>query len=107
MRALRAPSQTSRTMSFDDNSMLGKSEDYSGRETSEEDIDPLTAVRGTSFLACYSSMCNTILGAGVLSLPYAFSLTGWVTGTILLSIGGIFNSTGMIAYSILQITSFV
>ena len=95
MRALRAPSQTSRTMSFDDNSMLGKSEDYSGRDTSE-DLDPLTAVRGTSFLACYSSMCNTILGAGVLSLPYAFSLTGWVTGTILLSIGGLFNSTGTI-----------
>ena len=75
--------------------MLGKSEDYSGRDTSK-DLDPLTAVRGTSFLACYSSMCNTILGAGVLSLPYAFSLTGWVTGTILLSIGGLFNSTGTI-----------
>ena len=80
-------------MSFDDNSMLGKSEDYSGRDVSEEK-DPLTAIRGTSFLACYSSMCNTILGAGVLSLPYAFSLTGWVTGTILLAIGGVFNSTG-------------
>jgi hypothetical protein len=82
-------------MSFDDSSILGKSEDYSGeRESSQEGKDPLTAVRGTSFLACYSSMCNTILGAGVLSLPYAFSLTGWITGTVLLSIGGVFNSTG-------------
>jgi amino acid permease len=39
-------------------------------------------------------MCNTILGAGVLSLPYAFSITGWITGSILLAIGGVFNSTG-------------
>lgn len=56
--------------------------------------DPLKAVRGTSFLYCYASMCNTILGAGVLSLPYAFSLTGWAMGAVLLSIGGVFNSTG-------------
>jgi amino acid permease len=56
--------------------------------------DPLKGERGTSFLACYCSMCNTILGAGVLSLPYAFSITGWVTGSVLLAIGGLFNSTG-------------
>jgi len=59
-----------------------------------EASDPLKGTRGTSFLACYSSMCNTILGAGVLSLPYAFSITGWVTGSVLLAIGGVFNSTG-------------
>ena len=96
---MRAPSQTSRTMSFDDSSSHSyyrKSEDVSsgGDRDISVDLDPLATVRNTSFLACYSSMCNTILGAGVLSLPYAFSLTGWVTGTILLSIGGIFNSTG-------------
>mgnify|MGYP000551343110 CR=1 FL=1 len=72
------------------------SADHPHRAVSEDSLasDPLKGTRGTSFLACYCSMCNTILGAGVLSLPYAFSITGWVTGTVLLSIGGLFNSTG-------------
>lgn len=29
------------------------------------------------------NLINTILGAGILTIPYAFSKTGWVAGVVL------------------------
>jgi amino acid permease len=45
--------------------------------------------------SCYVNLANTILGSGMLGLPYAFSRTGWVLGSILLIICGCFSSFGL------------
>jgi amino acid permease len=34
--------------------------------------------------SCYFSLASTVVGAGILGLPYAFSQTGWILGTIFL-----------------------
>jgi hypothetical protein len=41
-------------------------------------------VRNSTFL-----LCNAAVGGGVLSLPYMFVLSGWLTGYILLSVSAI------------------
>ncbi len=41
-----------------------------------------------SFFSCYSNLTSTIIGAGILGLPYAFSHTGWILGSILILICG-------------------
>jgi hypothetical protein len=37
--------------------------------------------KATAF-SCYICLANTIMGAGILGLPYAFAQTGWLVGTI-------------------------
>lgn len=37
--------------------------------------------RATAF-SCYICLANTIMGAGILGLPYAFAQTGWLVGSI-------------------------
>lgn len=39
---------------------------------------------GSSIPPSIFNLANSIIGAGILSLPYAFSLTGWALGSILL-----------------------
>ena len=39
-----------------------------------------------SAFSCYVCLANTIMGAGILGLPYAFAKTGWLVGTILMII---------------------
>lgn len=39
---------------------------------------------GAPMSSCYFTLANTIMGSGMLGLPYAFSRTGWVLGTILI-----------------------
>ena len=38
-----------------------------------------------SWISCYLNLINTIMGAGMLGLPYAFSKMGWVLGLALLT----------------------
>lgn len=42
-----------------------------------------------SILSCFINLANTIVGSGMLGLPYAYSHTGWVLGTFLLIICGL------------------
>lgn len=39
-------------------------------------------------LSSYINLTNTIVGSGMLGLPYAFANTGWVLGSILISLSG-------------------
>jgi len=41
-----------------------------------------------SMASCFMNLANTILGSGMLGLPYAYSHTGWVLGSFLLLICG-------------------
>ena len=55
-----------------------------GTETdSKEDYEKSHGNLAT-FFSAYISLTNTIIGSGVLGLPYAFSCTGWFLGLILL-----------------------
>lgn len=38
--------------------------------------------------SCFFNLANTIIGSGMLGLPYAYSASGWVIGTMLLVICG-------------------
>lgn len=39
---------------------------------------------GASIASCFFTLGNTIMGSGILGLPYAFSKTGWVLGSLLI-----------------------
>lgn len=58
------------------------------------DIEELTdeaqssSLNQASFFSCYVCLANTLLGAGMLGLPYAFSHTGWVLGSLLICLCG-------------------
>ena len=45
-----------------------------------------------TIFSCFVNLANTILGSGMLGLPYAFSHTGWVLGSFLLVICGSLSS---------------
>jgi hypothetical protein len=47
-----------------------------------------------------ANLGNTLLGAGILGLPYAFANTGWVLGTFMLLLCCYFSSTGLFFLSL-------
>jgi len=54
-------------------------------------VDPTAIKRESDWFSCFFNLSNTIMGAGILSLPYAFSQTGWILGTVLLMLAGCLN----------------
>ncbi|GMI11829.1 hypothetical protein TrVE_jg6533 [Triparma verrucosa] len=53
-----------------------------------------------SSLSCIANLTNTILGSGMLGLPFAFSAAGSVTGTLLLLVAATFSSNGLFLLSV-------
>ena len=45
--------------------------------------------QGASSLSSYINLTNTIVGSGMLGLPYAVAKSGWVLGLVLLAISGV------------------
>lgn len=41
------------------------------------------------------NLANTIIGSGILGLPYAFANTGWVMGTVLMMLGALLSGLGL------------
>ena len=50
--------------------------------------DAKKAAAGASMASCVLNMCNTIMGTGVLALPYALAGTGCVLGALFLLLSG-------------------
>lgn len=48
-----------------------------------------------SFFSAYISLTNTVVGSGILGLPYAFSCTGWTLGCLLLVICAVLSSVSL------------
>ena len=42
-----------------------------------------------TLLSCFFNLTNTIIGSGILGLPYAYSHTGWIFGSFMLVICGL------------------
>jgi amino acid permease len=57
--------------------------------------DPVKDGKGATFASCYFTLANTIMGSGMLGLPYAFSRTGWVLGTLLIMISATSSSLAL------------
>jgi amino acid permease len=72
--------------SFD---VIGDKKDVFGNDRNEDGIhySHLTKIKdgtkGASMASCFFTLANTIMGSGMLGLPYAFSRTGWVLGSML------------------------
>ena len=65
---------------YSDNSSHGS---VSGNELNQTSTEKRGTIRSS-----YFNLTNTILGASVLGMPYAFSQTGWLIGTLLMFICG-------------------
>jgi len=48
-----------------------------------------------NWLSCYINLSSTVLGAGILGVPFAFSKAGWILGTIFLVSGAVFSGVGL------------
>jgi amino acid permease len=65
---------------------------YSPLTTTDEKVEDgevnleAALLNKASTFSCYVCLANTIMGAGILGLPYAFAKTGWLVGTILMFI---------------------
>ena len=75
-------------------------EDNDGRLLSaialSSDYDSATKPeKRASLSSCVSNLANTILGAGMLGLPHAFAMAGFVPGFLMLLIFGAFSSLGL------------
>ena len=66
----------------------------------DKSSDPTFTSRNASFGSCYANLINSIMGAGILGLPYAFANTGWVFGVVLNIIAMYFSIMGcrLLAY---------
>jgi amino acid permease len=49
----------------------------------------------STWLSCYINLTSTILGAGMLGLPYAYANTGWALGAFLIFVCGFFAYFGL------------
>lgn len=65
-------------------------------DVDDDDMKPTTHTSTTtgqaSTIACISALCNTILGSGMLAIPYAMSQCGYILGIILLILGACASS---------------
>lgn len=61
----------------------------------DENANPMIHNRLASNVSSFANTTNSVLGAGVLGLPYAFANTGWVLGPIILSLAGLFSIIGL------------
>ena len=48
--------------------------------------DPTVTKRASDWISCYSNMTNTIIGAGILGLPYAYSESGFIAASLFMII---------------------
>jgi amino acid permease len=48
-----------------------------------------------SWLSCYINVTNTIVGSGMLGLPFAFAHTGWALGLLMLSSAALLSTVGL------------
>ena len=61
----------------------------------DEAQDPMKTARSASWFSSFFNLANTICGAGILGLPYAFANTGWVLGFFFLLMSAVFSWVGM------------
>lgn len=59
----------------------------SSNESTENTID-VVPIREANLFSCFINLSSTILGAGLLSMPYALSSVGWILGFFLLTLCG-------------------
>jgi len=59
-----------------------------------EERNPMAVERNSSWFSAYFNMTNTICGAGVLGMPYAFSECGTILGCVLLLCAACFSQLG-------------
>jgi amino acid permease len=64
------------------NDLIHESRD--SRKSGSRSVSLEATANNASILSCYVNLANTILGSGMLGLPYAYANSGWVLGSILL-----------------------
>ncbi|KCV72375.1 hypothetical protein H696_01769 [Fonticula alba] len=69
---------------------------------SDEGTSVAAPVRSASFFSSFINLANTIMGSGMLGLPYAISKNGLVLGPILLVVSAFFSAFGL--YLLVQCT---
>lgn len=62
---------------------------------SQDDKLELEGVNRAPWYSCLLSLASTIVGAGILGIPYAFSRAGWILGTINLALCSILSFFGL------------
>ena len=85
----------------DDDDRIARGENFSTASVVEgfeavmdPDKDPTSVKREASFGSCYANLVNSIMGAGILGLPYAYSKAGWLFGIIFQVMAIYFSVTG-------------
>lgn len=74
------------------NSFVNEYNNNNNNNNMSTQVTPRTA----TLLSCYINLCCTIIGAGMLGIPYGFSCVGWILGCILLVLCAI--SSGFALY---------
>lgn len=66
-------------------SLQGKDVNHGNRQSEEEE----ERARGADIFSCYINLTCTILGSGILGIPYAVSDVGWIAGLALILVCGL------------------
>lgn len=79
----------------------------SNENSSNNNIIPIQTIQKlinvtnqASLFSSYSNLTSTIIGAGILGLPYAFSQFGWILGLILLTLTGLSSAFSLVLLSL-------
>jgi amino acid permease len=78
---------------------------HEGEEDSRDRLSPLNSHSTTgTILTSFYNLANTILGSGMLGLPYAYSRVGWLLGTFFLLLSACLASFSLHLLSICALT---
>ena len=64
-------------------------EDYGGKTASIPLLESATSVGAASGLQTLANIVVSIVGTGVLGLPFAFRIAGWLAGSVGVMIAGL------------------
>lgn len=80
--------QPFRALLSDDGSADERERQKSNFSDIHEALDHLEVTEDATLVSSYINLTNTIIGSGVLGLPFAFAASGWVLGFIIIVISG-------------------
>jgi amino acid permease len=88
------------TEEYDDDAKHLEISSHNFGEEEEDCKENRSLYNSATWFSCYVSLTSTVIGAGILGIPFAFSNAGWIFGTLTLLFGALTSGFGLYLLSL-------